>query len=86
MKKLFILTVTVLALSACQMNQKEQRAVVGGGIGAAGGAVAGDLTGFGAGKGALIGGGAGALLGAVTAEEEPKKEIHIHNHCKKNCR
>lgn len=68
MKKLAIilLPVAVLSLSACSgMNDKEQRALSGGAIGAGGGAVMGALLGnplMGAAVGGAVGAAAGALM------------------------
>jgi hypothetical protein len=64
-----------LLVSGCVLNPKEQRALVGGGLGAGAGYL------LGGNQGALIGGGAGAILGAVTAPEgkhETKKHRHRH--------
>jgi uncharacterized membrane protein len=73
MKKfaIVLLPVAVLGLSACSgMNDREQRALSGGAIGAAGGALVGGLA-FGAPVvGALVGAGAGAATGAVTSKEK----------------
>ncbi len=71
MKKLAIIFVTVIGLSGCSgMNDKEQRALSGGAIGAAGGALIGGLA-FGAPVvGALVGAGAGAATGAVTSKDK----------------
>jgi hypothetical protein len=58
---------TSLALAGCSgLNQREQRALTGGAIGAAGGAGIGLLTGGSALTGALIGGAGGAAVGALT--------------------
>jgi len=67
MKKfaLILLPVAVLSLSACSgMNDREQRALSGGAIGAGGGAVVGLLVGN-PWAGAAIGGAAGAAAGAL---------------------
>lgn len=67
MKKfaLILLPVAVLGLSACSgMNDREQRALSGGAIGAGGGAVVGALVGN-PWAGAAIGGAAGAAVGAL---------------------
>jgi len=73
MKKFALILVPAfaLSLSACSgMNDKEQRALSGGAIGAAGGALIGGLA-FGAPVvGALVGGGAGAATGALTSKEK----------------
>jgi len=55
-----------LLLSGCEhMNRQQQRALSGGAIGAAGGAVIGLMTG-GPLVGALVGGAAGMAVGALT--------------------
>lgn len=67
MKKfaIILLPVVVLGLSACSgMNDREQRALSGGAIGAGGGAVVGLLVGN-PWAGAAIGGAAGAAAGAL---------------------
>lgn len=73
MKKFALILVSIfaLSLSACSgMNDKEQRALSGGAISAAGGALVGGLA-FGAPVvGALVGAGAGAATGAVTPKEK----------------
>ncbi|MDB5366392.1 MAG: hypothetical protein JWM77_2319 [Rhodospirillales bacterium] len=56
---------SVLALSACGYNQGD-RALSGAGLGAAGGAALGAVTGGSPLTGALIGGAAGAATGALT--------------------
>ncbi|WP_137125831.1 hypothetical protein [Roseomonas sp. HF4] len=63
-----IATLAMLALgvSACA-DPVGQRALVGGGIGAAGGAAIGALTGGSPLAGAAIGGAGGAAIGALTA-------------------
>lgn len=55
-------TLAVLPVAGCGTDSTTQRATTGAGLGAAGGALIGSLTGD-AGWGALIGGGAGALGG-----------------------
>jgi hypothetical protein len=56
-----------LALSGCAgLDHREQRALTGGALGAAGGAAIGALTGGSAFTGALIGGAGGAAVGALT--------------------
>ena len=47
--------------------------IIGGGLGAVGGAGLGKLTGWGSGKGGLIGGLAGAGLGHVLSTDEAKE-------------
>ena len=58
-----------LALGACGSTTAE-RAVSGGGIGAAAGAAGAALTGGNIGGGALLGGAAGAAIGGLTDEED----------------
>lgn len=58
------LTLALVALAACGEN-KTDRAISGGALGAAGGAVLGSTVGHG-GAGALLGGAAGAAIGAGT--------------------
>ncbi|SDR36577.1 glycine zipper domain-containing protein [Pseudovibrio sp. Tun.PSC04-5.I4] len=68
MKKAILVTATLLTLSACSEYNRTDRALVGGGLGAATGAAIGASTGdvgaafAGAGIGALAGG----LIGAYT--------------------
>jgi osmotically inducible lipoprotein OsmB len=69
MKKLPIVgMLVVLSLSACG-TQPSDRALSGGGIGAAGGAVIGALGGAPL-AGALVGGAAGAAAGALTSPNQ----------------
>jgi osmotically inducible lipoprotein OsmB len=69
MKRVAIIAVPVLLfLSACGSSTGD-RAVSGGAIGAAGGAIVGAFTGTPA-TGALIGAGAGALTGALTSPSQ----------------
>jgi osmotically inducible lipoprotein OsmB len=71
MKKLLILAVAAMSLSAC--NSPGERAVGGALIGGGTGALIGGLAG--GGRGALIGGGigaaGGAIIGASTAQPQP---------------
>jgi osmotically inducible lipoprotein OsmB len=65
-----IAAISLLALTAAgcsNMNNKEQRALSGGAIGAAAGTALGIVTGHTL-AGALIGAGAGAATGALTAD------------------
>ncbi len=56
----------LLGVAGCSgLNAREQRALTGGAIGAAGGAAVGLLTGGSAFTGALIGGAGGAAVGAL---------------------
>ena len=64
-----LLMTTVIALSACG-NTRGERALSGGGIGAATGAGAAVLTGGSVGGGALLGGAIGAGVGAITNEDQ----------------
>ena len=65
MARVVVLTSVLLALTACG-DTWGQRAVTGGGIGAASGAVLGVATGFNPLLGAVVGGAAGAGIGAAT--------------------
>ncbi|HZH26924.1 MAG TPA: hypothetical protein VEY95_07040 [Azospirillaceae bacterium] len=57
----------LIGTAACEnLSDQQNRALVGGGIGATGGAAVGHVTGLGAGTGAVLGGGAGAATGALT--------------------
>ena len=57
-------------LGGCSnLNHRENRALTGGAIGAAGGAALGAVTGGSAIYGGLLGGAAGAAVGALTADE-----------------
>ncbi len=62
------LAVAIVApLAACDgLSSRQQRAVTGGAVGAAGGAAIGALTGGSALTGAVIGGAGGAAVGALT--------------------
>ncbi|CAO3413941.1 hypothetical protein [Azospirillum doebereinerae] len=58
------------ALGGCSnLNHRENRALTGGAIGAAGGAAIGAVTGGSAVYGGLLGGAAGAAVGALSADE-----------------
>jgi osmotically inducible lipoprotein OsmB len=72
--KLLTSAAILLGLSACSnMSDREQRALSGGAIGAAGGAAIGLITGGSAVTGALIGGAGGAAVGALTGKDGKKK-------------
>jgi len=62
-------------LGACSqpLSNREQGALIGGGAGAAGGALIGGITGA-PGTGALIGGAAGAVGGAFVGDEKDRRE------------
>jgi osmotically inducible lipoprotein OsmB len=64
-----------LALGACSqpLSHREKGALIGGGAGAAGGALIGGLTGA-PGTGALIGGGAGAVGGAIVGDQKDRRD------------
>ncbi|MTH95241.1 glycine zipper domain-containing protein [Roseibium sp. RKSG952] len=69
MKKLFVILASGLFLTACQSDSQRDRALVGGGLGAAtgaaiGAAATGDVGG--ALAGAAIGGAGGAIVGSAT--------------------
>ena len=66
MKRVAIVVLAVGMLAGCSgMNRQQQRALSGGAIGAAGGAIIGAMTG-GVVTGALLGGAGGAAVGALT--------------------
>lgn len=67
--RLATVTLLALGLAACGQTTGE-RALSGGGIGAAGGAAVGALTGTGLLGGALLGGAAGAATGALTSPNQ----------------
>jgi osmotically inducible lipoprotein OsmB len=59
--------VSLLGLCGCSnMTHQQQRALSGGALGAAGGAIIGAVTGGSAVTGALLGGAGGAAVGALT--------------------
>lgn len=61
-------------LGGCSnLSHRENRALTGGAIGAAGGAAIGAVTGGSAVVGGLVGGAAGAAVGALTADEGGKR-------------
>ena len=78
MRALVVPPLLTLLLAGCALNEKEERALIGGGIGAGAGYL------LGGNQGALIGGGAGAILGAVTASDEEQTVVHNHDHKKKH--
>lgn len=67
------LTLT-LTLGACSqpLSNREKGALIGGGAGAAGGALLGGITGA-PGTGALVGGAAGAVGGSLAGEQKDKR-------------
>ncbi|EFO30863.1 17 kDa surface antigen-like protein [Roseibium sp. TrichSKD4] len=70
MKKVILAAAAGLLLTACQSDSQRDRALVGGGLGAATGAVIGAATGNGVGPalaGAAIGAAGGAIVGSATA-------------------
>jgi osmotically inducible lipoprotein OsmB len=67
--KLSTLALLALGLAGCGQTTGE-RALSGGGIGAAGGAAVGALTGTSLLGGAVIGGAAGAATGALTSPRQ----------------
>ncbi len=71
MRKVLVLGAAALLLAGCTGTTQGDRALVGGGIGAATGAVIGGLAGGrgGAVAGALIGGAGGAVVGAATTPQ-----------------
>jgi hypothetical protein len=65
-KRVTAVALALMLLGGCShMTRQQQRALSGGAIGAAGGAVIGAMTG-GVVTGALIGAGAGTAIGALT--------------------
>ena len=68
-RPLWILVATPLILGACG-SMKQDRLISGGGIGAAGGAILGAVTGLTVVQGALIGTGLGAALGGLTSADQ----------------
>jgi osmotically inducible lipoprotein OsmB len=70
----FTTLAVMLALGACSqpLSNREQGALIGGGAGAAGGALVGGITGA-PGTGALIGGTAGAVGGALVGDEKDRR-------------
>lgn len=67
-------------LGACSqpLTTREKGALIGGGAGAAGGALIGGMTGT-PGTGALVGGALGAAGGAVVGDQKQKRERE-HDH------
>ncbi|WP_298379433.1 hypothetical protein [Azospirillum sp.] len=64
---LALLVMAAGALAGCEnLSRRENNALVGGGVGAAGGAVIGSVTGGSAIYGGLLGGAAGAAVGALS--------------------
>jgi hypothetical protein len=65
--RLALVAAVAVPLAACDgLSRREQRALSGGAIGAAGGAAVGAITGGSPLTGALIGGAGGAAVGALT--------------------
>ena len=64
----------LLTLEACSqpLSHREKGALIGGGAGAAGGALVGAITGA-PGTGALVGGAAGAVGGALIGDQKDKR-------------
>jgi len=69
LRTLPLIAAAALLLAACGETRGE-RALTGGGIGAAAGAAGGAIAGDAATEGALIGGAAGAAAGGLTEEED----------------
>ena len=73
MRKLVLLVAVAGLVAGCQSSSQQDRALVGGGLGAATGAVIGAAAGNGAGPalvGAAIGAAGGAAIGAATAPKD----------------
>lgn len=68
-RPLWVLVAAPLFLGACGSMQQD-RLISGGGIGAAGGAILGAVTGLTVVQGALIGTGVGAALGGLTSSDQ----------------
>ena len=70
-----ILFTVMLAVGACSqpLSNREKGALLGGGAGAAGGALIGGLTGA-PGTGAIVGGTAGAVGGGVAGDQKDQRE------------
>lgn len=65
-----LLAAALLSTAACSgLNDKEQRALSGGAIGAGAGALVGAMTGSWV-TGAVIGGAGGAAVGALTGKDK----------------
>ncbi|WP_299817214.1 lipoprotein [uncultured Roseibium sp.] len=70
MKKILMIAAAAALLAGCQSQSQTDRALVGGGLGAATGAIIGAAAGGGVGPalvGAAIGGAGGAIVGGATA-------------------
>ncbi len=73
--KLACISAILIATAGCSgLSEREQRALSGGAIGAAGGAAIGLITGGSAVTGALIGGAGGAAVGALTTNDGKRKK------------
>ncbi|MEC9404424.1 MAG: glycine zipper domain-containing protein [Pseudomonadota bacterium] len=69
MKKLLLIAASAAFLAGCQSDSQRDRALVGGGLGAATGAVIGAAAGHGVAPalaGAAIGAAGGAIIGSAT--------------------
>jgi hypothetical protein len=69
MKNLLLVSAAALLLAGCQSDSQRDRALVGGGLGAATGAIIGGAATGDAGgaiAGAVIGGAGGAIVGSAT--------------------
>lgn len=69
-----VASLLALSVAGCSLNPKEERALLGGGIGAGAGYLLGGT------QGALLGGGAGAILGAVTAPDGKGGKKVVNNY------
>jgi osmotically inducible lipoprotein OsmB len=68
-----LIAISIVTTGCSGLSEREQRALSGGAIGAAGGAAIGLITGGSAVTGALIGGAGGAAVGALTGKDGKKK-------------
>lgn len=73
MKKLLLIGASALLLAGCQSDSQRDRALVGGGLGAATGAVIGSAIDGGGAGGALAGAAIGAVGGAVVGSATTPK-------------
>ena len=77
--RLTCIILTALLLAGCSLTNREERAVTGGAVGAAGGAAIGVLSGGSVLTSTLVGGAGGAAIGALTGDDE-----HPHQHRSKH--
>ena len=81
--RLACIILTGFFLAGCSLTNREERAVTGGAVGAAGGAAIGVLSGGSVLTSTLVGGAGGAAIGALTGDdgdEHPHKHRSKHKH------